>query len=148
MTCRLVWFVLVGGMLSAIALVPVGIMMTVPGFAQAVVDWFEFAENETNRGIVIGILGLTFAINIVPLVLFWISWSLRSAAQVWFGLTMLLLSPIFVWIGFYGLILQGDWGDFVLRRPYLLTGSFMAIVGALIVAGLEMPRPSRALLLA
>jgi hypothetical protein len=128
-------FVLAGGVLSAMVLVPVGVMMTVFGFAQAVIDWFGFAENETNRGIVIGILGLTFAINMVPLVLFWIAWSSGSAARVWLGLTMLLLSPFFGWIGFYGLILQGDWGDFVLWGPYLLTGLFLATVGALIVAG-------------
>ena len=48
MTHRLGRFALVGGILSAIALIPVGIMMTVFGFAQAVIDWFGFAESETR----------------------------------------------------------------------------------------------------
>lgn len=124
---------LFGGMLSALLLVPVGIIVTVFGFGQVVLNWFEFADSEANRWISDCILGLTFAIDVIPLVLFWLAWSFGSAARAWLGLTMLLLSPIFGWIGFESLVLQGDWGDFLLWAPYLLTGLFMAAVGAQIL---------------
>lgn len=125
--------VLFGGMLSAFVLVPVGSMMTVFGFGNAVVNWFKFADPEANQWIAVCVLGVTFAINCVPLVLFWFAWWSGPAEQTWLGFTMLLLSPIFVWIGYDSLILQGDWGDFVLWGPYLLTGVFLAAKGGFIL---------------
>ena len=124
-----------GGMLSALALVPVGAMMSVFGYAEAVLVWLGFKEGSTSPLIVIAGLLLTFSLHCVPLALIWTAGELGSAARPRLGLAMLLLSPLVGWYGFDSLVLRGDWGDVLLWGPYLLTGLFMAAAGGLILIG-------------
>lgn len=127
MSLRASQAILAAGLLSATALVMIGVILARYASSNAIAEVIGFDQGVNPWVIIFGLVGA----HAIPLLLLCLAWWLGS--RTWLGWILLILSPIFTWIGFDGLALWGEPGDVLLWVPYLATGLFMAIIGGLVI---------------
>jgi hypothetical protein len=120
-------WLLLGGLITALALVPVGFFLSV--FSANYVSGLIGAEHSALL-----VLGALIIFHLVPVSLFLAAYDKSPRIPRWIGWIMILVAPAAGWQGFDGII-RGDWGDIVLWGPYLVTGVLLAVCGLIIALG-------------
>lgn len=121
-------WLLLSGVITAIGLILIGFFLSL--FSAAHVSDLIGAAQSTLL-----VLGALISFHFVPVSLFIAAYGKLPTIPRWTGWTMILVAPVFGWVGFDGLILRGDWGDTVLWGPYLATGVLLAVCGLFIALG-------------
>jgi hypothetical protein len=112
------------GFLVSLMLIFVGVFLGIFGDVNAAARWTGPAVHPAF--VLLGMIML----HAIPAGLFLF---VRNGSPI-LCVAMLLLSPIVAWRGIDSLFVRGDWGDFVLWGPYLLSGVLMAATGLILLA--------------
>ncbi len=103
------------GVIAGALLVPVGLVTAV--FAGPYLANLVGLDGPAIALLFIAVLAIAHALPVMLL-----AKALWGRAEPWRCWIMLALAPVVVWPGAEGLLVRGDWGDFVLLGPYLVTG--------------------------